>query len=162
MKNLIKFFSTISVLSVVVISTSNTFASQSINISATLTNQCSVTNTPTLAFGSGSLSSIANAVGGVTVTCAASTPVSWTINGGNNYNSTTSTRAMIDGTGNNKLNYNVYSDLAHAAVITPGTSYPAGTADSTGTTFNVYAQINLNQPVVATSYTDTLTVILQY
>ena len=64
----------------------------------------------------------------------------------------------------NKLNYNLYTDNTYSKVWgqTAGTDTVDLTGDGTAQTSTVYGKLDLNQYVKADSYSDNLTVTINY
>ncbi|MGZ3498043.1 MAG: Csu type fimbrial protein [Vulcanimicrobiaceae bacterium] len=98
--------------------------------------------------------------------------VNFTVDGGLNYaNASSGNRAMKSGSTNDYLSYQLYQDSGHATAWPFNTSNGTGTAVNLGTinssttnqVLNLYGEAPAGQdPSVATDYTDTVTVAVNF
>jgi spore coat protein U-like protein len=140
-------------------------ASSTLGVSATVTENCTVSTAP-VAFGSVNTLSGGNvdATGGVTVTCTNGTPWAAAASAGTGSGASMATRKMVSGA--NTLNYTLYTNAARTSVWGDGTASTA-TVANTGTgssqTFTVYGRVMSGQASVsAGSYSDTVSVTISY
>ncbi|TCM19654.1 spore coat protein U-like protein [Novosphingobium sp. PhB165] len=133
-------------------------------VTATVLPSCTVTATA-LAFGNYNPLSGTPTDGTSTITVNCTTGTSYTVglNAGGTSGATVTTRQMLLST--NALNYALYRDSGHTNNWgnTPGTDTPASApATTTAAALTVYGRIPALQNVPAGSYTDTVTVTVNY
>ncbi|WP_167737579.1 Csu type fimbrial protein [Sphingomonas parva] len=140
-------------------------ASSSLDVSATVTANCTVTTSP-IAFGAVNTLSSSNVdgTGGVTVTCTNGTAWAASADAGSGTGATLGNRRMT--AGSNQLSYNLYTDSGRSSVWGDGTGSTA-TVANTGTglaqDFTVYGRVAAGQTSVpAGSYSDTVAVTITY
>lgn len=131
------------------------------NVTATVATSCSVSASD-LAFGTYDAASNTDTLGTSTinVTCSLLTPYTISLNNGGNASG--SQRRM--GSGASRLNYDLYRDVAMTNVF--GTVAAALGVSGIGTGFSapttVYGKLAKNQAIAPGSYTDQVTVTLDY
>ncbi|HEX8655563.1 MAG TPA: spore coat U domain-containing protein [Allosphingosinicella sp.] len=135
------------------------------NVSATVTANCTISTTP-IAFGSVNTLSGNNvdANGTVSVTCTNGSPWTLSADAGGGSGATMATRRMT--AGGNTLNYTIHTTAGHGTVWGDGTATTA-TIGNTGTgsaqTITVYGRVFSGQTgVPAGSYADTVNVTVTY
>jgi spore coat protein U-like protein len=134
------------------------------NVTATVLKNCAVSASD-LAFGNytaGSGSPV-TATTTVSVTCTAALPYTVALDGGQT-TSDVSARAMTDGAAHN-LSYGLYTTNGYGTVWgdgSAGTSTVAGTGNGAAQAVTVYGRIPASQFVAAGSYTDRVTVTVNY
>lgn len=138
-----------------------------LSVSASVVANCTVAN-QTLAFGSydpvTNLSTAATASATISVTCTkGSSSVSLAANNGlNNANATTpSTRALSDGSGD-YLSYDLYTDSGYTTIWNTTNTFAPTFATSTAATETVYGRIPAGQSPKVGSYTDTVTMTVNF
>jgi spore coat protein U-like protein len=137
--------------------TSSTF-----NVTATVNNACTVSGT-TLAFGAYDPTSVTNldATSTVSVLCTADALYKIGLDKGLHGGNTTS-RQLTNGV--DSLNYALYRDASRT--LNWGENLGVDTVDDTGTgttqSFTVYGRIAASQNVQAGSYTDTITISVNF
>ena len=140
-------------------------AGSSLEVSATVTANCTVT-TSAIAFGSVNTISSANVdgTGGVTVTCTNGTAWAASAGVGSGSGATLANRRMTSGS--NLLSYNLYTTSARSTVWGDGTSSTAtigNVGSGTAQNFTVYGRIAAGQTSVpAGAYADTVSVTITY
>lgn len=140
-------------------------ASSSLGVTATVTENCTVSTAP-VAFGSVNTLSGGNvdATGGVTVTCTNGTPWVASASAGTGTGASLTTRRMASGA--NLLNYSLYTDSARTSVWGDGTATTANvsnTGSGSAQTFTVYGRVLSGQASApAGSYSDTVSVTISY
>lgn len=140
-------------------------ASSSLGVTATVTENCTVSTSP-VAFGSVNTLSGGNvdATGGVTVTCTNGTPWAAAANAGSGSGASMATRKMASGA--NTLSYTLYTDSARTSVWGDGTSATAqvsNTGSGSAQLFTVYGRVLAGQASApAGSYSDTVSVTISY
>ena len=130
-------------------------------VTATVTDSCRVTAT-SLDFGAYDPNAATDneATSTITATCTEGTDYTLALDfGSNSVNATDTTRAMLGG--GNYLDYELYSDSSHATDWN-ATNTVASTAVAGANTHTVYGQILAGRYVPAASYTDTITVTIEY
>jgi len=141
-------------------------ASTTFTVSATVTNNCSVTAN-NLSFGNydvltgGAVDSSAT----ISVVCTSGTSYNVGLNTGLGSGATVSSRKMtrISG-GSDTLNYSLYQDASHSTVWgnTVGTDTETGTGTGSAQLLTVYGRLFASQNVPAASYQDTITVTVTF
>jgi len=137
-------------------------------VTATVQKTCAVSANP-LAFGTytpGGGALTANTT--LAVRCTKTTPFTVSLNAGTTTGGTIAQRLMAGG--GDSLQYNLYTTAALATVFGDGTGSSAtvggtGSGVNTANTVTVYGQLPdsaLNQAVVPTNYSDTITVTVAY
>ncbi len=139
-------------------------AQTTMDVSATVVKACVVSAT-NLAFGTYDPTSAtpADATSAVTVTCTPGTSFTVGLNAGTTAGATVTTRKMASGA--ERLNYALYSDVARTTNWgnTPGSDTPAAvTASVTPSVLTVYGRVAAQQAVAVGSYTDTVTITVNY
>ena len=138
--------------------------STTLNVSATVTANCTVTSSP-IAFGSvNPLGGNVDATGGITVTCTNGTAWSADAGVGAGAGATFVARRMTSGA--NLLNYNIYTDAGRTTVWGDGSGSTA-TIANTGTgiaqAVTVYGRVPSGQVTVPPgAYADTVAVTVTY
>ena len=139
-------------------------ATDTMAVSATVTTACVLTASP-LAFGNynPTSTSATDAATTINVTCTNGTSYTVGLSAGTTSGSTVTARKMTrNGT---NLNYAIYQDSGRTTNWgnTSGTDTPASAvAGASATTLNVYGRIAAGQNVAAGSYTDSVTVTVNY
>lgn len=140
-------------------------ASSSLDVSATVTPNCTVTTSP-IAFGTVNTLSGSNVDGngGVSVTCTNGT--AWAASAGTGSGSGASLASRRMSSGSNVLNYNLYTNSSRNTIWGDGTASTSTIANNgTGATqsFIVYGRIAAGQASVpAGNYSDTVSVTVSY
>ncbi|MDF8332742.1 Csu type fimbrial protein [Novosphingobium cyanobacteriorum] len=139
-------------------------ATDTMAVSATVQSACIVAASA-LSFGSYNPTAGTNADATTTlsVTCTSGTSYTVGLSAGNGSGATVTSRKLTNG--GNTLNYALYQDSARTTNWgnTPGTDTPASAvAGSSATTLTVYGRIASGQNVPAGSYTDSVTVTVNY
>lgn len=139
-------------------------------VTATVANSCVINSAGNLAFGSydPNSTSATNATSVINVNCTKGDAYSIALNYGANGGGATN-RVMVDGSGNH-LNYNLYADSSLTKVwnntCTAGNNCDSGTGAGPGVgneqTYTVYGQIAAGQNAPAGSYSDTITVTVNF
>lgn len=123
---------------------------------------CSVTTLP-LSFGAYDVSSVGSLVTSskIELRCANPTTLTIGIDGGNNVNTSGSSRALRHISGNDALIYNVYQDASLSLVWGTGTT-SAGRVLSAATTQTIFAYgvVPAGQDVRFGEYRDTLSIVV--
>ena len=141
-------------------------ATANLGVSATVTNNCTISTTA-LAFGSydpvvANASTNLDGTGTVSVACTKGTTA--TVGLGLGSNASGSTRRMSDGTGN-FLTYELYQDVSHSTVwgtAGAGLLSPAAAPSKAARNFTVFGQVASNQDVAAGSYSDTVVATVNF
>ena len=140
-------------------------ASSSLEVSATVTANCTVTTSP-IAFGAVNTLSTANVdgTGGVTVTCTNGTAWAAAAGAGTASGASVTDRRMSSGA--NLLSYNLFTDSSRSTIWGDGTG-STSTIGTTGTgtaqNFTIYGRIAAGQTSLpAGTYADTVTVTVTY
>ncbi len=138
--------------------------SSQFNVTATVLKNCAVSASD-LAFGdyNASSGSPVTASTTVSVTCTAALAYTVALDGGQTTNDV-SARAMTDGASHN-LSYGLYTTNGYGTVWgdgSAGTSTVAGTGNGAAQAVTVYGRIPAAQFVAAGSYTDRVTVTVNY
>lgn len=139
----------------------------SLGVTATAAAVCTLTATP-VGFGTLSASAATTATGSVTVTCTNGDALTIVLDAGTNASGTQ--RRLINGS--SYLNYNLYQPTAAGtAQASPAVAWGDGTglgssfattSNGSAQVFNVYGQVPSGQTLTVGSYTDTVTVTLNY
>lgn len=138
-------------------------ATANFQVTATVNASCTVSAT-NVNFGPVTPAATGDATntGTITSTCTKNTPYKLAINAGNG---TVAQRTMAGTAGNDdKLNYNLYTDNTYSKVWgqTVGSDTVDLTGDGTAQTSTIYGKLPLNQYIKADSYSDNLTVTINY
>ena len=140
-------------------------ATANLTVSATVTNNCTI-STAALAFGSydpvaANAASNLDGTGRLTVACTKGATA--TIGLGNGSNASGSNRRMSDG-GSNYLAYELYSDSGRSTVWNTGSGMlsPVAAPSKVARDFTVYGRISSNQDVPAGSYGDTVVATVNF
>ncbi len=140
-------------------------ATANFNVTATVISSCSLSATD-LAFGNYDPFAALDKTGttNVTVTCSLLAPYTIALSQGTNGGSVTTRKMLITGGGTDLLNYGLYRDAAHLLNWgeTVGTDTLAGVGTGVAVNVPVYGVIPAGQNVSIGSYTDTITVTLNY
>jgi spore coat protein U-like protein len=141
-------------------------ATGNLAVSATVTDNCTVTTSP-VAFGNVDATSGAatDATGGIAVTCTNGTTWSAAADAGAGSGATLASRKMTNGA--NLLNYALYTDSARTTLWGDGAGGTTETIDGTGTgaaqAVTVYARVPGSQSSAPSgSYSDTVVVTVTY
>jgi spore coat protein U-like protein len=134
------------------------------NVTATVLSSCGVSASD-LAFGNYAASSgtATTASTALSITCTSALPYTIALDGGTTTSSVTA-RAMAD-SGAHQLTYGLYTSNAYSTAWgdgTGGTSTVAGTGSGAVQSVTVYGRIPAAQFVAAGSYTDRVTVTVNY
>ena len=145
--------------------TSAATATADLAVSATVTNNCSI-STAALAFGPydpvvANASTNLDGTGRVTIACTKGATA--TVGLGSGSNSSGSARRLSDGN-SNFLSYELYSDSGRSTVWNSGSGVlsPAPAPSKTARDFTVYGRIVANQDVPAGSYSDTVVATVNF
>jgi spore coat protein U-like protein len=141
-------------------------ASASLNVSASVANNCTI-STAALAFGVydplvANASANLDATGTVTIACTKGATSTIALNLGSNASGTT--RRMTDGS-SNFLTYEMYQDSSHSTVWgSSGTALftPPAAPSKTARNFTVYGRIPGSQDIPAGTYADTVTATVNF
>ena len=148
-----------------IIQTSAATATTSLDVSASVTNNCTIS---AAALGFGSYDPVvANATGNldgtgvVTVACTKGATATIALGGGNNASG--STRRLADGSGN-YLTYELYSNSGRTNVwnTTTGTLSTGAAPSKASRDFTVYGRVEPNQDVPAGSYSDAVVATVNF
>ena len=139
-------------------------ATAQFNVTATVLDNCAVAASD-LAFGNYSASSATpvTATTTLSVTCTANLAYTIALDGGTTASAVTA-RAMGDGA-SHTLNYGLYTSSGYSTIWgdgTGGTSTVAGTGSGAAQSVTVYGRIPAAQFVAAGSYSDLVTVTVNY
>ena len=141
-------------------------ASANLTVTATVTNNCSITTTP-VAFGAydpvvANASAHLDATGTVTVACTKGATA--TVGLGLGSHALGSSRRLTDG-GTNYLTYELYQDAGRAAVWGDAGAAlfsPGAAPSKSPRSFTVYARIAADQDVAAGNYADTVVATVNF
>ena len=142
-------------------------ASQTANfqVAATVTASCVVTAS-NIAFGSitPAANGEATATGTITSTCSKSVPFTLKISAGSSNDAAARTMAGTDVTNTDKLAYMLFTGTGNlwGDGVAAGTTYVSLTGTGEAQTSTVYGALSLNQYLKPDTYTDNLTVTLEY
>ena len=146
-------------------STSAATATADLTVSATVTNNCSI-STAALAFGPydpvvANAAANLDGTGRVTIACTKGSTA--TVGLGTGSNASGSTRRLSDGS-SNYLTYELYQDSGRATVWNGGSGVlaPAPAPSKTARDFTVYGRIVANQDVPAGAYSDTVVATVNF
>lgn len=132
-------------------------------VSATVINQCT-TSATSLAFGNYDPTSNTDTTttNTITVTCTLNDSYTIALNGGTTSGGTITQRKMI--TGSDTLNYNIYQNSGHTTLWGDGTtgSTVSGTGSGSAQNITAYGIIPKLQVIPSGSYTDTITVTVNF
>ena len=137
-----------------------------LNVSATITGSCTVVTPATLAFGNiiSTLTTATDVNTTISVNCTSTLPYDIGIDATGGAAGTN--RRMSDGAPTpNFLNYQLFSDAAHATIWgnVVGTSTVPGTGSGSAQSVNVYGRVLVQSPTPpAGAYTDTLNVTVTF
>jgi spore coat protein U-like protein len=139
-------------------------ATNTFNVTMTITAQCAVTSPTTMAFPStGLLTAPVNQTSTFNVICTNTTP--YTVGLDNGGNQLAGQRRMKGGTANNEfINYNLYQDSARTTAWGNATgSWQSGVGNGQAQAFTVFGQVPAqNTPSPSNSYIDTVTITVTY
>jgi spore coat protein U-like protein len=134
------------------------------SVTANVLSTCNTVTATTLAFGDyDSLSgSDKDTTSTISVTCTSGTSFSIKLNGGDN--GTISARNLKEDAGTDTLSYGLYTDSSRSTVWGDGVtgSDVTGTGTGSAVTETVYGRISGGQTKNTGSYTDTITVTVDY
>lgn len=141
-------------------------ATANLGVSATVTNNCTI-STAALAFGAydpvaANASADLDGTGTVTVACTKGSTA--TIGLGLGGNASGTTRRMTDGS-SNYLTYELYQDAGRTTVwgtAGPGLLSPVAAPSKAARDFTVYGRVTSNQDVPAGSYNDTVVATVNF
>jgi len=142
--------------------TGSSTSQYSFTVSATLVTGCNVSAT-NLNFGSiGTLTSAVNGTSAVTASCTSTTPYNIGLNAGTGSGATVTNRLMTSGTAT--LGYALYSNAAMTTIWgnTVGTNTVAATGSGAAQNYTVYGQVPPQTTPAPATYTDTITVTVNY
>jgi spore coat protein U-like protein len=142
---------------------SNGTSAVTLSVSANVINDCLITATP-ISFGSsvGVLTSAVTATGTITATCTNTDGYSIQLNKGSN--GSLSDRQMASSAGA-VVHYQLYTNSGHTTIWgdgTSGTSTNAGTGTGGSQSYTVYGQVQAQTTPAPNSYSDTVTVQVNY
>ena len=137
----------------------------SLSVSATVSNNCQITNTPSIAFGNYDPLSVTpvDATGTISLACTKGAVAVISLDSGaNSANATGTTRAMKDA-GTDFLNYELYSNSGRTTVWTasPGVTEPAAPSKAP-VNYTVYGRIPAGQDQPANAYSDTVGITVNF
>lgn len=139
-------------------------ATNTFNVTMTITSQCTVTSPTTLAFGSaGILSAATDATSTFNVTCTNTTPYTVGLNTG--LNASGAQRRMLGGGTNSEyINYDLYQDAGRTTAWGNAVgSWQSGTGNGAAQSFTVYGRVPAQTtPSPGANYTDTVTITVTY
>lgn len=137
--------------------------SGSFTVSATVLAACTVTAN-NLAFGNYDATAAAPLDVSTTlaVTCTNGSPYTVRLDAGTAAGATVTTRQMSSGV--NRLNYALYRDAAHTQNwgVTDGSDTVGATGTGSSIVHTVYGRVAINQYLPAATYTDTITVTVNF
>jgi len=135
-----------------------------LSVSATVSNNCQITNTPAIAFGNYNPLSVTpvDATGTISLACTKGAVAVITLDtGANSSNATGMTRAMKDAA-TDYLSYELYSDSNRTSVWKPaGVTEPAAPSKA-AVNYTVYGRIPAGQDQPANSYSDTVVITVSF
>ena len=140
-------------------------ATGTVAISASVTNVCSITNSPSISFGSYSPLSGSNldVNGTISLACTKGDVATIALDvGANSAHASGTTRAMASGT--NYLSYEIYSNLGLSTVWGTGTSAVTEPAapSNVAVNYTAYGAVPNSQNVPAGSYSDTVNITVSF
>lgn len=133
------------------------------NVTATVTASCQNLSAGALAFGTYDPLSGSTTTGTSTVTVTCTQDAAYTISLNAGTSGSLSTRTMTSGS--NTLNYNLYKDASYTTIWGDGTGSSeqlSATGNGTAQSATVYGRIPASQNVGIGSYSDTITVTVDY
>jgi spore coat protein U-like protein len=156
-----------------------TSSSSTLTVNGSVTQSCTTLSPATSTLTFSAYDSFANANSPVnasevdfTTSCTkGASGVNFSVNGGQNCTHSSGLRSMHSSTASDYLNYNLYEESTHSTVWPFNTSTCAASAGPTLTissssstqTLKIFGQIPAGQdPTVASDYTDTVTVAINY
>jgi spore coat protein U domain-containing protein, fimbrial subunit CupE1/2/3/6 len=134
-------------------------------ISASVTNTCSITNSPSISFGSYSplAGTDLDVNGTISVACTKGTVATITLDaGGNSTHAVGTTRAMVSGT--NYLSYEIYSNSGLTTVWGTGANgvqEPAAPSKA-AVNYTAFGRVPNSQDVPAGSYSDSVNITVSF
>lgn len=139
-------------------------ATNTFNVTMTITSSCTVTNPTTLAFGSaGVLSAAVDQTSTFDVTCSNTVPYTVGLNTG--LNASGAQRRMLGGGTNSEyINYDLYQDAGRTTAWGNAVgSWQSGTGNGSAQSFTVYGRVPAQTtPSPGANYTDTVTITVTY
>ena len=137
----------------------------SLSVSATVSNNCQITNTPSIAFGNYNPldTTPVDALGTISLACTKGAIAVISLDtGANSSNATGTTRAMKDAA-TNYLSYELYSNSGRTTVwgSSPGVTEPAAPSKA-AVNYTVYGRIPAGQDQPANSYSDTVGITVNF
>ncbi|MGA2045010.1 MAG: spore coat U domain-containing protein [Roseiarcus sp.] len=132
-------------------------------VTMTIASTCTVSTSGVLAFGSvGLLTTAVSATGSFGVTCTNTTPYNVGLNQGAN-GGTVTTRQMKGSTTAALVNYSIFSNVAATTNWGNTTgSWVAGVGTGSSQTMNVYGVVPVQATPAPDTYTDTVTITINY
>lgn len=139
-------------------------ATDTMTVSATVQSAC-IVSASALSFGSYNPTAATNtdATTTLSITCTSGTSYTVGLSAGNGSGATVSSRKMTNGS--NTLDYSLFQDASRSTNWgnTPGTDTPASaTAGASAASLTVYGRIVAGRNVPAGTYTDSVTVTVNY
>ena len=135
-----------------------------LSISATVSNNCQITNTPAIAFGSYNPLSVTpvDATGTISLACTKGAVAVIALDtSANPTHATGTTRAMKDAA-SDYVSYELYSDSSRTAVWkSSGVTEPAAPSKA-AVDYTVYGRIPAGQDVPANAYSDTVVITVSF
>jgi spore coat protein U domain-containing protein, fimbrial subunit CupE1/2/3/6 len=137
-------------------------ATSTFNVQMTLAPTCIISSTSTLDFGSqGVLAANIDQTTTLAVQCTNTTPYTIGLNEGTGNGASIAVRKMTSGS--NTVNYSLYSDTGRSVVWGNTSSNMVGaTGNGASQTYTVYGRVPSQTTPAAGSYTDTITVTVNY
>ena len=133
----------------------------SMAVSATVNSNCAI-SAGALAFGSYSGSALTS-TSTVSVTCTNTTAYAVGLNAGTGSSATVTNRLMTLASGTQTLGYGLYQDSGHATNWGNATgAWESGTGSGAAQTLTIYGQVPASQYPTPGSYSDTITVTVNY
>jgi spore coat protein U-like protein len=129
----------------------------------TISASCVVNSSPNIDFGAnGVLTSNVDQTSTLAVQCTDTTPYTIGLSAGTGAGATVATRKMTNSGAT--VNYSLYSDSAHTTVWgnTAGTDTVAGTANGASQNYTIYGRVPSQTTSAPGTYTDTITVTINY
>lgn len=133
-------------------------------VTMTITADCLITSTNTLAFGSsGVIAANVDASANLGVQCTNTTPYNIGLNAGTGSGATVASRKMT-GPASALINYSLYTTAGRTIVWgnTVGTDTVAGTGNGSTQTSTIYGRVPAQSTPAAGAYTDTITVTVTF
>lgn len=138
-------------------------ATNTFNVTMTITSQCTVTNPTVMGFGAaGVLSSTKIQSNSFQVTCTNTTP--YTIGLDTGLHASGSQRRMLGGATNTEfVNYELYTDVGRTTVWGNASgSWVSGTGNGAAQSYNVFGSVPAQTTPSPGNYTDTITITVTY